>query len=576
MIIYTASRREFGHDIETNQIDSKLFDAVKDKLHRKTSEQEIQSWKNSLPYMERALSVAGLHDEVPVAIEYNVPNTGKRIDFLVAGNGPKDESNVVIVELKQWSRVQQTKKDGIVRTALGRSLVDTTHPSYQAWTYARFIEDFNVEVQDQDIHLHPCAYLHNCTDSSVIKSDFYKPYLEIAPTFLRHETQQLGSFLSHLVRSEGDKNIFNRIDESSLRPSKTLVNHLNKLLDGHPEFVMLDSQKIIYEQVKELASHADQKKQVLIVEGGPGTGKSVLAINLLAELTSNRKTTQYVTKNAAPRQVYHAKLSRKSGGNMTQSAIQSLFVGSGSFTNTPSESFDVLLVDEAHRLNEKSGLYHEGINQIQEIINSARCSVFFLDENQQVHWRDIGNRNEIRRIARQSNATISQMKLDSQFRCNGSDGYLAWVDNTLQIENTAVPSLNGIDYDFRVYDDPNELFREIALLNETNNASRLVAGYCWDWKGKKDPMVKDVAIPEHNFEMKWNLDQDGPLWILQPNSINEVGCIHTCQGLELDYVGVIIGKDFVVRDGIVQTDANERAYPRFLYQRIQEGVQIRS
>ena len=156
-------------------------------------------------------------------------------------------------------------------------------------------------------------------------------------------------------------------------------------------------------------------------------------------------------------------------------------------------------------------------------------------------------------------AALTELKLESQFRCNGSDGYLSWVNHALQIEETANPSLIGTDYDFRVCDSPNDLRKRIVELNRSNNKSRMVAGYCWDWESKNSPSVLDVRIPEHGFAMRWNLDSDGSLWIVMPDSVSEIGCIHTCQGLELDHVGVIIGEDFVVRDGKVITDALKRS-----------------
>lgn len=217
-------------------------------------------------------------------------------------------------------------------------------------------------------------------------------------------------------------------------------------------------------------------------------------------------------------------------------------------------------MDEAHRLNEKSGFFqNQGDNQIAELIHAAKTCVFFLDEDQRVTLKDIGEREEIRRHALAANARFSELRLASQFRCNGSNGYLAWINNTLQVEETANKTLAGVDYDFRVLDNPNQLRRLIEERNEVNNKARMLAGYCWDWKGKKDPSIEDVSIPEYDFAMKWNLNSDGSLWILAPNSVTEIGCIHTCQGLELDYVGVILGRDLVVREGKIVTDASQRS-----------------
>lgn len=224
------------------------------------------------------------------------------------------------------------------------------------------------------------------------------------------------------------------------------------------------------------------------------------------------------------------------------------------------DSYDTLIVDEAHRLNEKSGLYRNlGDNQVKELIRSARCTVFFVDDDQRVTLLDIGHTGELRRHARALGAEVTELELSSQFRCNGSDGYLAWLDNTLEIRPTANPLLDSADYDFRVFDDPAEMHALIALKNQSNNRSRVVAGYCWKWPSKKDAHAWDIELPEFDYQRRWNLDKDGSLWIVAPDSVEQVGCIHTCQGLELDYVGVIIGPDLTYPDDQVVPDATKRA-----------------
>ena len=264
----------------------------------------------------------------------------------------------------------------------------------------------------------------------------------------------------------------------------------------------------------------------------------------------------YISKNSAPRAVYEAKLT----GSFNKSKISNLFGGSGSFVDVESNIFDCLIVDEAHRLNAKSGLFsNQGENQIKEIINASKFSIFFIDEDQKVTWKDIGEKGEIEKLASELGANVTKLSLDSQFRCNGSDGYLAWLDNVLGIHETANTQLDLNDYDFRIVSSPTELKNLIIQKNRINNKSRMVAGYCWDWKSKNNKEIYDIEIPEYDFQMKWNLSEDGGLWIQKPNSVNEIGCIHTCQGLELDYVGVIIGNDFVVREGKVITNPLARA-----------------
>jgi DUF2075 family protein len=329
------------------------------------------------------------------------------------------------------------------------------------------------------------------------------------------------------------------------------------MLKGNEEFVLIDDQKTVYEKAVSLAKRAtDRKKTVFIVEGGPGTGKTVVAVNILVKTTALGKVSHYVTKNAAPRAVYEAKLT----GSIKKTHITNLFKGSGGYHQSEKNSMDVLIVDEAHRLNEFSGLYSNlGENQIKEIIHASKCSIFFIDEDQRVTIQDIGTKKEIIKWARLADAEIHEAELSSQFRCSGSDGYLSWLDNTLQLRETANDLLSPKEYDFRIFDSPNDLRNEIYRLNKISNRARLVAGYCWDWKSKKDPNAYDIEIRNFGFRMQWNLASYGSTWLINPDSVSEAGCIHTCQGLELDHIGVIIGPDLIVRNGKVITDPTKRS-----------------
>lgn len=557
MLVYFATTDEFSEDVRLNRIETRVLEGFQKHLGRSTSRSEVASWRNSLMYMDRVIATAAVPDNAGVAIEYRLPPTGKRVDFILSGLSHDAAPSVVITELKQWEGVAVTGKDAVVKTRLGGAICETTHPSYQAWSYAQLLHDFNVAVTTKAIGLWPCAYLHNCTDETAIRDRRYLTHLTRAPVFLRHEVDAFAEFVNLHIR-EGDAGAAIRdIDTSEIRPSKDLANHLASLLKGNPEFTMIDDQKLVYELVLELASEAGlDRKAVLVIHGGPGTGKTVVAVNLLAEFLHREMSARYVTSNSAPREVYESKLS----GSMTKSRVSNLFTGSGSFVSASRGSIDVLLVDEAHRLKQKSGMYGNlGEHQIKEIINAASLSVFFLDENQRVTLQDVGSREEILRHAKLNEAVVREAELASQFRCNGSDGYLAWIDNTLQIRPTANETLEGIDYDFQVCSSPADLLARVIEKNKRRNKSRVVAGYCWPWASKKDKSVMDICFPEHRFAMQWNLEEDGMKWLIVPGSINQIGCIHTCQGLELEYVGVIVGPDLVVRNGGVETDALRRA-----------------
>ena len=561
MLVYEGIKSTFIEDVNLNLIVNKIYEKYQ-KYFGRTSKSQLNSWQNSMQYMRSILDDDEIPDNAGVAIEFNIPTTSKRIDFILSGRDHDMKDSAVIVELKQWETCAAVEnKDGIVSTYTGGAVRDVAHPSYQAMSYANLIRDFNEDVRHKDIGLYPCAFLHNyrITEDDPINSELYAEYIKQAPMFGSNDFAKLREFIKKYIFYGDDKEILYEIENGKIRPSKRLQDSLVKMLNGNREFTMIDEQKVIYEDAIVLAKNAvdNNSKQVLIVEGGPGTGKSVLAINLLVELTKNNLTCFYVTKNAAPRNVFRDKLK----GSFKKSYIDNLFQGSGSFIGKPSNDIDCLVVDEAHRLNEKSGMFSNlGENQIKEIINASHFSIFFIDEDQKVTMKDGGSVDMIEEFSAQLGANVKRVELESQFRCNGSDGYLAWLDNVLDIRQTANFDLMDFDYDFRVFDDSNEMREAIKRKNLENNKSRIVAGYCWNWisEGKNSDEVKDIVIPEYDFGMSWNLGNTAT-WAIDPNSVEQAGCIHTCQGLEFDYVGVIIGDDLRYENGHIVTDFTKRA-----------------
>lgn len=539
--------------------------------HIGTTPSEIRSWKNSLVYMYRALNDDLIPTDSGVAIEFKIPATDRRIDFTITGYDKTKNPSVIIIELKQWEKCSVVKeKDGLVaandnfkvQTFIGKKDREVEHPAYKAYTYAHLMGDFNDSIEKNDISLHPCAYLHNYKiwDQDPLLDQQYQEYLDEAPVFGLGDVIKLRTFIKKYIKSGDQEKVLYEIDNGKIKPSKSLQDCVAKMLAGNEEFLMIDEQKIIYEHLLRQGKHLKntEKKKVTIVLGGPGTGKSVLAINLLVKFTNQDLVTQYVTKNSAPRKVFFEKLR----GKFKQNYVNNLFKGSGVYVDAQTNEFDVLIADEAHRLNEKSGLYGNlGDNQIKEIIDAAKFSIFFLDEHQQVTLKDIGCVSLIEQFAKELGAEVEVAQLSSQFRCNGSNGYLAWIDDVLDIAHTENPEFsNQYDYDFQVFDNPNELRAAILEKNKKNNKSRLVAGYCWEWNsaGKNDTDIHDINIPEYDFHMSWNLDGGAPFAIAQ-TSVNEIGCIHTCQGLEFDYVGVIIGDDLRFENGKLVTDHSKRA-----------------
>ena len=560
MIVYEATKEEFCNSVLVGSISDEIYDVYKEKIG-KSAKSQIKSWENSMEFMNKILVDEEIPNDCGVAIEFTIPTTSKRIDFILTGQDSNKTDSVVIIELKQWDSAEKVVgKDAIVKTFLGGGIRETTHPSYQAWTYASLIENFNETFEEDAIELYPCAYLHNYDfeHDNALTDEIYKRYYDLAPLYGKRDALKLREFIKKYIKTGDSSDILYRIDNGKIRPSKKLQDCLRGMLEGNKFFYMVDEQKVAYELAVKMArdSYCDDKKRVLIVEGGPGTGKSVVAINLLVDLINDELNALYVTKNSAPRNVFFEKLR---GSNYTQSYLKALFKGSGSFTKSDENEFDVLIVDEAHRLNEKSGLFGNlGENQIKEIINASKFSVFFIDKYQKVTLKDYGSISEIKRFAQEFDCEVEQVKLESQFRCNGSDGYLSWLTDVLEIEDTANYDGFDFDYDFRVIDDANELKELIFEKNKEKNNARLLAGYCWNWikEGKNDSNVHDIEIGD--FSMSWNLG-NSDTWAIDEDSVNEVGCIHTSQGLEFDYVGVIIGEDMQFDGEHIITDFNSRA-----------------
>ncbi len=561
MIVYDGLKSDFLRSVENDTIALEIEQNILKKMGRHTVENEFVSWDNSMQYMYKVMNDPEIPSDAGVAIEYNIPQTAKRVDFMVSGYDAVGNPGMVIVELKQWSRLNKVENtEALVETFTGGALRKVVHPSYQAWSYAQLISDYNAAVQDRRVNLMPCAFLHNYRrqDHDPLDDKQYEMYTSEAPAFTKGQVSDLREFIKKCVTTGDGKEVLYMVAHGAIRPSKSLQNAIASMIEGNEEFIMIDEQRVVYEEIIKLSAKTqrDHRKRTVICRGGPGTGKSVIAVRLLAELTQRGQFVQYVSKNGAPRQVYAAKLK----GKVRKSSVDNMFKGSGNYYDVGNNMFHTLLVDEAHRLNEKSGIYrNKGENQIKEIIHAAGCSVFFIDESQRVTVDDIGSVEEIRKWAGEEGSEVTEMELVSQFRCNGSNGYLAWVDDLLEIRKTANYTLEGLDYEVQLCDSPQEVQKIIMEKNIlSHNRARILAGYCWDWpkENRRNTDYHDIRIGD--FGISWNLD-DGQAFAIGENSVNEAGCIHTTQGLEFDYVGVIMGDDIRYEKGHVVTDFTKRA-----------------
>lgn len=547
MIVYSDSVKNFCDNVTS--ISDILNNRFKELFHKYSNSSEIDSWKNSLKYFSNILSETTIPNECTITLEYNIPLTSNRIDLILTGFNNK-KPVIFVFEFKQWQYVNDVpESDYLVQTILNGNIQEVVHPGYQVWSYSEIIKNYNEYIQINDIEVNACLLMHNYifNDDDVLLQKKYEPFMKNINYFGSNNIKELIDYLNTSLTSGDKGEIISNVDNSKIKPSFKIQTEISHLIGKNKFFNMIDQQIVVYDKIMSIIKN-EEEGNVIIVKGRPGTGKSIIAINLLNSITNSGKTCQYVSRNTAPRVIYSYTLK----GELKKTLIDYLFKSSGSYTEINEKSINTLIVDEAHCLTEKSGLFNNyGINQIMEIIKSSKNSVFFIDELQQVHLNDIGTIDNIKKIANNLNYKITELSLDYQFRCNGSDEYLSFVDYILGL-NDKLPS-NSINYDFKIIDSPNELFEIIKKKNEIN-PSRLVAGYCWNWNKKEMNNTNYHDIKIGNFEISWNLGQNQTFAI--DDSINEAGCVHSVQGLEFDYVGVIIGKDVKYKDNRVITDYN--------------------
>ena len=549
MIVYSASKAQFNDDVNLNRISDIILGNLRERHLSGGQTAEYHSWQNSLHFMRAVIDDPAIPGDCDIAIEYQIPRTSKRVDFMIAGADKENKNNVVIVELKQWDKAE--KVDDIMQhsvrafTGGGRRIVN--HPSYQAYAYATFIRNSSEQVQDQNIGIQPCAYLHNCSpqNRAPLDDEIYDIWIKEAPLFDKSQVLRLRSYIKQFISRKSDQgDLLYKIDNGRIRPSKALQDCLASLLNGNEEFILLDDQAVVYDMCRKIMDQCmkDMKKRCIIIQGGPGTGKSVLAVNLLNDFISKGLNASYCTKNSAPREAYQRLLAKSD--LKKQVNIKQLFRSPFGLCNMAPNFYDCLIVDEAHRLVAKMYGDWNGQNQIKECLNASLFTVFLLDEAQRITTKDIGSISEIKKWAQSAGSYVvmnEETVLHSQFRCNGSDQYIQFVNKMLQIGEPTDIDFSEMHFDIRIFDDPNELRDQLRALNRVNNKARMVAGYCYDWDVKNRRGDFDIYL-ENDFKAQWNLAAD-KIWAINPKSFEQVGCIHTAQGLEFDYVGVLIGQD---------------------------------
>lgn len=560
MIIYQNSKAGFVNDVDNNDLQPKLEAGFKSKTGSIPADRSV--WASEYAQFSGVLRKSQISDEIQVAIEYHLSSIGRsRIDVLLAGNDGNTD-NGLIIELKAWDKAEATDIENMVFAPVAGGSIKQ-HPSLQARQYKGMIMRFNHDILEKGIQLYPSAYLFNLRrrNPEPLEDSRYKDLLIESQLFLADDVSRLRTYFEELIPKKTNNDVLFLLDQGRWRPADELISRVESMLEGNEEFQLIDEQNEAFQIIRHqvLGEKDITHRHVFVVEGGPGTGKSVIAVRLLAETLKRKRMAFFVAPNMAFREALINSLSK--GDKRYREDGQSLFKSSWSFHQADyrkDERSEILVVDEAHRLKDKAYQY-KGKSMVEDMVRSARISIFFIDESQIVSWNDTGSINSIKAAADKFKANFhSTLKLTSQFRCNGSTGYLNWLDDVLQIRSTGnYDNWGDGQYEFRVFDRADELYKALKEKN-TDNKARLVAGYSWEWPSKgreRGTLAKHVQVD--GLSLSWNYA--GESWAASKDGIEQAGCIHTIQGLEFDWIGVLIGDDLFYNEGKVLGDPNKRA-----------------
>lgn len=535
------------------------------------NDSEVRSWRNSLTALAGVIDAAGL-DRAGVGVELRLPSTSRRIDASFVARDGAGQPRVVLCELKQWdSAAPSTAPDNVL---VGGQ--EKLHPSVQAAAYADYLRESHSAFTERGFGLTACAYLHNMEAPAArsLRGIAYEGAIREAPFFVRGDEQALGTYLREALEGGDGVALLPELVSGRFSPSKKLLDGIAAGLRDSPIWTLLDEQRTAFNIVRGLVERAARtgEKAVVVVTGGPGTGKSVIAAHLVLAMA---KGGTYTAAHSTASKAFTTNL-RAVGGRSSEA----VFRWNKDFGHklVPEDCLDVLVVDEAHRVRKSSNTQYtpkkvrSEIPQADELIRAARVSVFLLDERQNVRPDEIGNVAAIEEAAVRQGVPVRRIALDAQFRCNGSSAYIEWVNALMS--PTPVPAGGWAvragapavgEYDIRLAETPAALETWVRARAAAGESARLVAGYCWPWS---DPNPDGTLAPDveiGTWAMPWNEKSreqragkkgSAPrpdrhpytIWASQPAGIEQVGCIYSAQGFEFDYCGVILGNDLVWRE----------------------------
>ena len=557
MTLYRQSVRGFSA-VEHHFADL-IAEQMTIRTGRRPSPGERRSWERSIPALCADLVSAGLFD-VEMLLEYQLPLTSKRADVVLVGQHPRTGGpSYLVVELKQWSHAERFEDSDTLVRIEQYGARPVTHPALQVRDYCDYMLGFTAVLADAPLSLAGVAYLHNATDNGV--ADLFRiPGDRLGSVFTGQRRSEFQDFLrSRFAEGRSGASYADALLSSQIAPSRQLLAVAADEVQRREMFVLLDEQRDAFNYVLHAVERARRAndKTTVIISGGPGSGKSVIALSLLGELSRQGRTVMHATGSRSFTQTL-----RKVAGSRAPE-VQKMFQYFNSFMGFEANSLDALILDEAHRIRETSvnrwtrAEFRSGRPQIDELISAARVPVFLLDEFQVVRPGEQGTVEDIEKNAEARGIQVVKISLDAQFRCGGSEEYLLWVKRLLGLTpGGPMQWIGDPHFDVEVVDSAAEMEASLATRIAKGYSGRVAAGYCWPWSdpGPDGTLVRDVQIG--GWSRPWNLKGErsvggapaAALWATDPAGFGQVGCVYTAQGFEYDYAGVIIGPDLVWRD----------------------------
>lgn len=534
---------------------------------------ETRSWERSLPVLAEDLRDAGL-TKVEVLVEHRLPLASKRADAVLCGVHPRtQEPSFVVVELKQWTQAMADPDEP------GLVYVDTygnrpvLHPSAQVAGYVQYLSDFLRALEHNPESICGAAYLHNATEHGVASLRLLDQ-TENGRLFTADRRDEWLSYLTSRLAPLSGSEAADTLLGSAVGPSRQLMKVAADEVRDREQFVLLDEQQVAYRLVLQAVRGArtSNHKSVVVVTGGPGSGKSVIALSLLGELFREGRSALHVTGSSA----FTGTLRRVAGSRNTR--VKQLFGYFNQLGDVEPNSLDVLIADEAHRIRETSAhrftqrSARTGKPQVEELIDAARVPVFLLDEHQVVRPGEVGSVTAITEAAKDRGLDVRIVELDAQFRSGGSRAYEEWVVRLLDLaDGGPMPWLGDDNYELLVADSPEEMETLLREKQRAGYGSRMAAGFCWQWSKvvRNQPLVEDVVIgawsrPWNNPEQRRHFDAPPrELWATEDGGFEQIGCVYTAQGFEYDWSGVIMGPDLVWRGGKFTSNVQASKDPAF-------------